>query len=41
MFDITVLSQWGDDGEYIHKLTEVPNEYGKAEEFWTDRRLVS
>ena len=41
MFDITILSQWGADGEYIHKLTEVPEQFGKAEEFWTDRRSVS
>ena len=37
-FEVTVISQWGADGEYIHLLNEVPACYGEAEEFWTDRR---
>ena len=37
-FKITVLSQWGADGEYIHLLDEVPESYGNVKEFWTERR---
>jgi hypothetical protein len=37
-FEITVVSQWGFDGEYIHLIDEVPDSYGKIREFWTDRR---
>jgi hypothetical protein len=33
-----VLSKWGGDGEYCHKLSEVPEVYGDAAEYWTDRR---
>ncbi|MDZ7957063.1 MAG: hypothetical protein RMY34_04005 [Aulosira sp. DedQUE10] len=40
MFKITILSQWGFDGEYLHLLEEVPYQYGKNYEFWTDRKLV-
>ncbi|NER35601.1 MAG: hypothetical protein F6J93_16680 [Oscillatoria sp. SIO1A7] len=36
-FKITVLSQWGFDGEYIHLLDEVPDNYGNVKEFWTER----
>lgn len=38
-FEITVMSQWGADGEYIHLLDEVPDDFGKVREFWTDRRM--
>jgi len=38
-FEITVVSQWGADGEYIHLMNEVPDSYGKIREFWTDRRI--
>lgn len=34
---ITVLSQWGADGEYLHPLTDVPLLCGVPVEFWTDR----
>lgn len=37
-FEITVVSQWGADGEYIHLIDEVPDSYGTIKEFWTDRR---
>lgn len=37
-FKITVLSQWGSDGEYIHLLDEVPEDYGNVKEFWTERK---
>jgi hypothetical protein len=33
-----VLSQFGGDGEYHHDLNDVPEIYGVANEFWTDRR---
>lgn len=36
--NITVISQWGADGEYIHAVDHVPNVYGQHKEYWTDRR---
>ncbi len=33
-----VVSKWGDDGEYRHKIDEVPAVYGQPAEFWTDRK---
>lgn len=39
-FEITVISQWGADGEYIHSMHDVPPVLGIPQEFWTDRRLV-
>jgi hypothetical protein len=33
-----VLSQWGEDGEYLHPVREVPAFYGTDLEFWTERR---
>jgi hypothetical protein len=39
-WDIDVLSQWGSDGEYIHSLNTVPNVYGVASEFWSERKVV-
>jgi hypothetical protein len=36
--EIWVLSQWGEDGEYIHKLREVPSIYGDDLQFWSERR---
>jgi hypothetical protein len=33
-----VLSTWGHLGEYIHRIAEVPNAYGDAREFWSERR---
>lgn len=35
---ITVLSQWGYDGEYLHDLNDVPELYGNLSEFWTERK---
>lgn len=32
-----VLSKWGEDGEYIHKDSDVPSRYGVPREYWTDR----
>lgn len=34
---IWVLSQWGDDGEYFHKIDEVPYLYGTPSQFWSER----
>lgn len=39
--ELWVLSQWGQDGEYIHKLREVSTLYGDQLEFWTERRPVT
>ena len=37
---LRVLSKWGGDGEYLHDLSDVPQVYGRAAAFWTDRRNV-
>ena len=37
---VTVLSQFGADGEYIHPLHQVPLLCGQPSEFWTDRRVL-
>jgi hypothetical protein len=39
-FEITVISQWGSEGEYIHLIRDVPPALGTPQEFWTDRRLL-
>lgn len=36
-FEFTVLSQWGRDGEYVHSVDKVPEQYGNDWEFWTER----
>jgi hypothetical protein len=38
--ELWVLSQWGEDGEYIHKCREVPHIYGDTIEFWSERKPV-
>jgi len=35
---ITVTSQWGAAGEYIHPVDGAPEFYGRRVEYWTDRR---
>ena len=35
--EITVLSQWGADGEYFHGIDDVNPNLGRPTEFWTDR----
>lgn len=35
--EITVLSQWGADGEYFHHIDDVNPNLGRPAEFWTDR----
>ena len=37
IWKITVLSQWGGDGEYLHLIDEVHPSLGEPSEFWTDR----
>jgi hypothetical protein len=32
------LSQWGEDGEYIHGEATVPARYGTHREFWSERK---
>ena len=39
-FQITVLSQWGRDGEFFHDLDDVMPNLGKPSDFWTDREVV-
>jgi len=34
---IMALSQWGADGEYYHRMDDVPLLLGKPAEFWTHR----
>jgi hypothetical protein len=38
--ELTVLSKWGADGEYIHGLSRLPVYLGTPAQFWTDRRGV-
>lgn len=38
--DITVMSKWGSDGEYLHPIDHVPEMYGTPVEFWTNRRII-
>jgi len=35
-----ILSQWGQDGEYLHALHDVPPIHGRPLEFWTHRTPV-
>ena len=35
-----ILSQWGEDGEYLHAPGDVPPIFGQPREFWTDRRCL-
>jgi hypothetical protein len=36
---ITVISQWGADGEYLHLMEDVPEMLGRPVKYWTDWRL--
>lgn len=36
-WEISVLSQWGQDGEYFHRVDDVSPRLGKPAEYWTDR----
>ena len=35
--EIWVVSQWGADGEYLHRAEDVSMDLGKPTEYWTDR----
>lgn len=35
-----VLSKWGADGEYLHRLTDVPALLGRPTQYWTDRKEI-
>lgn len=35
--DVYVLSQWGRDGEYFHRIDDVNHNLGTPTEYWTDR----
>ena len=37
---LTVVSQWGADGEYVHEVTKLPSLLGRPAQYWTDRRSV-
>ena len=37
---MTVLSQWGADGEYFHEIGDVHPSLGRPQEYWTERRPV-
>ncbi len=36
-WDVTILSQWGRDGEYFHRADDVNPLLGSPTEYWTDR----
>lgn len=36
--EVIVLSQWGADGEYFHRVDDVNPVLGSPAEYWTDRR---
>lgn len=35
--DFKVLSKWGEEGEFLHFLEDVPEPYGETTEFYTER----
>ena len=37
-WETTILSKWGECGEFIHSPDTVPERYGKIIEYWTERR---
>ena len=37
-FELIVLSQWGQDGEYIHRVDDVSHLLGTFSRIYTDRR---
>jgi len=37
---VTIMSQWGADGEYTHSIEDVPVLLGVPSEYWTDRRPI-
>lgn len=39
-WNVTVMSQWGQDGEYIHPMEAVPPLFGSVIKYLTDRKEV-
>lgn len=39
-FDVLVLSKWGDAGEYLHNIDDVPDAYGRDKRILSDRKNV-
>ena len=39
--NFSVMSAWGQVGEFVHQVADAPPQYGNPTEFWTDRRLLS
>ena len=37
---ILILSKWGQNGEYLHEIEDVPPLLGRPSTFWTERREV-
>ena len=37
-FKMTILSQWGSDGEYTHDINDVPELLGYPSEFYSERK---
>jgi hypothetical protein len=38
--ELFVISKWGEDGEYLHEVKDVPELYGSPIEYWTDREVI-
>lgn len=39
-WEIEVLSQWGGDGEFIHSIGDVPEQYGAPLVFYSERKMA-
>lgn len=37
-WEIWIVSKWGRDGEYIHKIGDAPEILGQPSEYWSERR---
>jgi len=37
---LVLCSKWGEAGEYVHEIDDVPTIYGQATEYWTDRKTL-
>ena len=36
-WEVFAVSQWGADGEYLHRVDDVHPNLGRPKEYWTDR----